>query len=190
MQPTFPQPDVASQDARRSKRAAARESRKSQSSSAVMASSSLQLDRQRLEGLVQSAPSSTKRRSAPPAAVSLSVERRHLGQTLDMLAGPSLLPAASSSASLLSDPSSLAREANARRARLSGRRTAAAAGVMDGAVRTSSRAKTTIAYDGTRQFMKVRMLGRLALPVCRIWLWQCHPCTAKPICSLMHAPFI
>ena len=163
-QPSFPSLDLEAQEARRVKRAAARESRKKTSSSSVAVSSSYPSQQQRLENQKQKletaftqSPVVTKTiRRTTPRAISSSVEERQLGETsTGMVAGPSLLPVPSSSVRgglLQAMPSDMARKANAKRAGV-GRRGVAAAGAMDGVLRTASRGASA-SSDGTTQFMK------------------------------------
>ena len=168
-QPCFPQPDLAAQEARRAKRAAAREARKSAASS----SQTLQGDRERLEKVMQTPPAEaisrtdTTRRSSS-AATRGPVDERMGQQSLVLAAGPSLL-----GPSLLyvpsvgrhqqAAPSDIAREANAKRARLNGKGRTAVAGSVNGLVRSSSRSSQS--SDGTTMFMKVGGAASSARPL-------------------------
>ena len=119
----------------------------------------LEDQKQKLETAFTQSPGVTKpktMRRTTPRAISSSVEERQLGETTTgLVAGPSLLPVPSSSVRgglLQAMPSDMARKANAKRAGV-GRRGVAAAGAMDGVLRTASRAGSA-SSDGTTQFMK------------------------------------
>jgi hypothetical protein len=89
-----------------------------------------------------------------PASVSLSILQRSIGRTDFMQAGPSLsLPG--KNLEVQAQPSSHAKEVNAKRAQLSVRKVVTH-GVLDGLKRKSSNISQT-STDGTALFMKVRM---------------------------------
>ncbi|GAX75472.1 hypothetical protein CEUSTIGMA_g2915.t1 [Chlamydomonas eustigma] len=163
--PTAPSGTRAGLDleARRNKRASAREARKAataasgpteSSTTSISQETSIFEKKMELEQLIKKTDESTAlltKTVEAPASVSLSVMQRSMGRTDFMQAGPSLsLPG--NNMEFQAQPSSHAKEVNAKRAKLSGRKVVAR-GVLEGMKRKSSRSTET-STDGTAQFMK------------------------------------